>query len=74
MTILGFFGYCSSKICVKVIKNCKIEAIGDVNDGDVLRLELTGVLYDPIPFETPIEGADCVVIRGKFKPTNRAGH
>ena len=35
-------------------------------------LTLTGVLYDPIPFETPIEGADCVVIRGKFKPFNKA--
>ena len=22
---------------------------------------------DPIPFETPIEGADCVLIRGKAK-------
>ena len=49
-----------------------VEAIGDVNDGDVLTLELTGVLFDPIPFETPIEGADCVVIRGKHKPINRA--
>ncbi len=72
MTILGFFGYCSSKICVKVIKNCKIEAIGDVNDGDVLSLELTGVLYDPIPFETPIAGADCILIKGWHKGHNKA--
>ncbi len=45
-----------------------VEAIGDVNDGDVLTLELTGVLYD----ETPIEGADCILIRGRHKPINPA--
>jgi len=39
-----------------------VKAIGDVNDGDVLTLELTGVLYDPPPYETPIEGADCILI------------
>ena len=44
-----------------------VEAIGDVNDGDILVLELTGVLIDPIPFEKSIEGADCVLIRGKAK-------
>jgi len=49
-----------------------VEAIGDVNDGDVRVLELTGVLYDPPPYETPIEGADCVLIRGKHKPINPA--
>jgi len=49
-----------------------VEAIGDVNDGDVLVLELTGVLYDPPPYETPIEGADCVLIRGRHKPINPA--
>jgi uncharacterized membrane protein len=45
-----------------------VEAIGDVNDGDVLVLELTGVLFD----ETPIEGTDCVLIVGKHKPCNKA--
>ncbi len=35
-------------------------------------LGLTGVLFDPRPFETPIEGADCIVIRGSHKPFNRA--
>ncbi|MHC4084601.1 MAG: hypothetical protein ACYSWZ_02230 [Planctomycetota bacterium] len=45
-----------------------VEAVGDVNDGDVLTLELTGVLYD----ETPIEGADCILIRGRHKPINPA--
>ncbi len=48
-----------------------VEAIGDVNDGDVLTLELTGVLFDPMPFETPIEGADCILIRGRRKPFNK---
>jgi probable HAF family extracellular repeat protein len=45
-----------------------VNAIGNVNEGDVLVLELTGVLYD----ERPIEGTDCVLIRGKHKPCNRA--
>jgi hypothetical protein len=37
------------------------EVLGDVNDGDVLSLGLTGALSD----ETPIEGADCIVVIGK---------
>ena len=45
-----------------------VEAVGDVNDGDVLTLELAGVLYD----ETPIEGVDCILIRGRHKPINPA--
>jgi hypothetical protein len=45
-----------------------VEAIGEVNEGDVLTLELTGVLFG----ERPIEGADCVVIRGRHKPFNSA--
>jgi hypothetical protein len=45
-----------------------VEAIGEVNHDDELMLELTGVLSD----ETPIEGSDCVTIRGKHKPLNRA--
>jgi len=49
-----------------------VEAIGDVNDGDVRVLTLTGVLFDPMPFETPIEGADCIVIRGKAKSLHGA--
>jgi hypothetical protein len=44
-----------------------VETIGDVNDGDVLPLTLTGVLRDG----TLIEGTDCVVIRGKHKPFNK---
>jgi len=49
-----------------------VEAVGDVNDGDVRVLTLTGVLFDPMPFETPIEGADCILIRGRHKPINPA--
>lgn len=45
-----------------------VEAIGEVNHGEVLPMVLTGVLSD----ETPIEGADCIVIRGKHKPSNKA--
>jgi hypothetical protein len=45
-----------------------VEAIGEVDHGDELVLELTGVLSD----ETPIEGSDCVIIRGKHRPLNRA--
>jgi hypothetical protein len=49
-----------------------VEAIGDVNDDDVRVLTLTGVLFDPMPFETPIERADCILIRGRHKPFNKA--
>jgi probable HAF family extracellular repeat protein len=45
-----------------------LEAIGEVNHGDVMELELTGELFD----ETPIEGADCILIKGKHKPLNKA--
>jgi hypothetical protein len=45
-----------------------VEAVGDVNDGDQVQLELIGVLFD----ETPIEGADCILIRGRYKPLNPA--
>jgi probable HAF family extracellular repeat protein len=44
-----------------------VEAIGDVNYGDTLTLRVTGVLTG----ESPIEGADCVVISGKHKPFNK---
>jgi sugar lactone lactonase YvrE len=45
-----------------------VEAIGDVDNGDTVTLNLTGVLMD----ETPIEGTDCIVIVGKHKPFNKA--
>lgn len=47
------------------------EAIGPVTDGDILTLYLEGLTYDGIP----IEGSDCIIVIGKFKPTttNKAG-
>ena len=45
-----------------------MEAIGEVNHGDELMLELTGVLSD----ETLIEGSDCINIRGRHKPLYKA--
>jgi len=44
------------------------DSIGDVNDGDILVLELAGVLFD----EKPIEGSDCILILDKHKPFNKA--
>jgi len=35
-----------------------VEAIGDVNDGDVVILTISGKLYD----ERDFQGADCIVI------------
>lgn len=45
-----------------------VETLGEVEHGDAITLDLTGVLYD----ETPIEGADCILIRGRHKPINPA--
>jgi len=45
-----------------------VEAIGDVNDRELLPLTLTGILFD----ERPIEGADCILIHGRHKPHNKA--
>ena len=47
-----------------------VETIGEVEHGDILELKLTGILYDPAPYERPIEGKDCIVIKGKHKPLN----
>jgi len=48
-----------------------IEAIGDVNNDDILTLELTGVLYNPT-LERPIIGQDDILIKGKYKTHNKA--
>ncbi len=45
-----------------------VEAIGEVDRDDVLTLNLTGVLFD----ETPVVGADCILVRGAHKPPNKA--
>jgi hypothetical protein len=44
-----------------------VEALGEVNDGDVPTVALTGVLEDGMP----IEGMDCILVHGKFKPFNK---
>lgn len=55
-------------LTLKFITQEIVEAIGEVNDGAVLELELTGVLFS----ERPLEGTDCILIRGKHKPHNTA--
>ena len=44
-----------------------VKAIGDVNDGTVLTLQLTGKLYD----EKEIAGEDAVAILSKTNPKKR---
>jgi hypothetical protein len=45
-----------------------VESLGEVNTDDILMLPLTGVLNDG----TSIEGEDCILIVGRFKPLNKA--
>lgn len=45
-----------------------VDVIGEVEHGDVLTLDLDGVLFG----ERPIVGTDCIVIRGRHKPFNEA--
>ncbi len=45
-----------------------VDVIGEVEHDDVLTLVLDGVLFG----ERPIVGADCIVIRGRHKPFNKA--
>lgn len=59
-------------LTLKFATQAIIEAIGDVDNGEVITLELTGILYDPIPYEIPIEGSDCILIKGKYKAINKA--
>jgi hypothetical protein len=65
-TTLGPDGYLD--LTLKFKTQDIVATLGEVNRDDVLELQLDGVLYD----ETPVEGADCVVIRGKHKPFNPA--
>ncbi len=55
-------------LTLKFLNEDIVATLGEVNHDDVLELQLDGVLYD----ETPVVGADCVVIRGKHKPINKA--
>jgi hypothetical protein len=45
-----------------------VHELGEVNHGEKLRLKLEGELYDG----TAIAGADCIVVRGKYKSLNGA--
>ena len=45
-----------------------VNVIGEVDHGDVLTLDIDGVLFG----ERPIVGTDCIVIRGRHKPFNEA--
>jgi len=65
-TMLGPDGYLD--LTLKFMTQDIVATLGEVNHDDVLELQLDAVLYD----ETPVEGADCVVIRGKHKPINKA--
>jgi len=48
-------------LVLKFEKQAIVETLGEVEDGDELVLELTGMLYD----ETRITGQDCIIIRAK---------
>jgi hypothetical protein len=60
-TTQGPDGY--TDLTLKFKNQAIVAALGDVNNGDVLPLDLTGVLKDG----TPIEGTDCIVVVGNFK-------
>ncbi len=65
-TTAGPDGY--ADLTLKFESQAIIEAIGEVNDGQIVALPVTGVLTDG----TPIEGADCVLVFGRYKPFNQA--
>ena len=65
-TTLGGDGFLD--LTLKFMTQDIVATFSEVNHGDVLELPLAGFLFD----ETPVEGADCVVIRGKHKPINKA--
>ena len=53
-------------LTLKFEKKAVIEALGEVHDGEIIPLTITGELYDG----TPIMGVDCVVIRGHYSPNS----
>jgi hypothetical protein len=65
-TTAGPDGY--ADLTLKFESQAIVEAIGEVNDGQIVPLTVTGVLTD----ETPIEGSDCVRVFGRYKPFNQA--
>ena len=61
---LGADGY--PDLTLKFDKSLIVEALGEVHDGDVIPLTITGELTDGTDFE----GTDCVVIRGNSQPAD----
>jgi len=51
-------------LTLKFYRSLIVEALGEVYDGDVVALTITGELSDGTAFE----GTDCVVIRGNSQP------
>jgi hypothetical protein len=45
-----------------------VAALGEWHDGDEVGLELNGLLFDAMP----VEGSDCVWVRGNYLPFNQA--
>jgi hypothetical protein len=62
----GYDGY--TDLTLKFKTQQIVEALGEVVNGEVLILRLTGELYDG----TAIDATDCIVVRGKHKPHNKA--
>jgi Tol biopolymer transport system component len=50
-------------LILKFDRRAIIEALGDVSDGEMIPLTITGQLLDGTPFE----GVDCILIRGNNK-------
>lgn len=65
-TTLGSDGFIDLNL--KFLRNDIIDALGSVNNGDVIVLTLTGELYDGTPFT----GNDCVIIRAGGGPVAAA--
>jgi hypothetical protein len=65
-TEAGPDGY--TDLTLKFESQAVVEAIGEVDDNEIVPLTVTGALGD----ETPIEGVDCVRVFGRYKPFDRA--
>ena len=65
-TAFGPDGY--DDLTLKFKTQAIVEALGDLDHGDMWQLYLEGVLKDG----TPIEGSDCVIIRGKARSLHGA--
>jgi len=63
---LGPDGY--ADLTLKFVRSLIVEFLGEVYDGDVIPLTITGELTDGTPFE----GTDCVVILGGPPPVATA--